>query len=396
LDSGDLGYLVDDELYLTGRVKDLIIRAGQNLHPSELEEAIGELEDVRKGCVAVFPASDHATGTERLVVLAETRAGDEAHSGIRRRVIETALDLVGTPPDEVVLAPPGTVPKTSSGKIRRATARERYERGQLTPTSYPPWRQLLRLTVTSLVPRARLAVRAAAVRLHGSVAWGLLALVAVVVWPLVAVLPGLERRWRVVCGAGHALLRLTGTPLTVEGRDRLPAEPPYVVAANHTSNLDALVLALVLPPPVVFAAVGELATNPLARVFLRRLEVYLVERGDRRRGREDAAALTDHARAGRVVAFFPEGRRSRSPGLERFHLGAFTVAADAGVPVVPLALRGTRTILPVGRRLARRGRIEVTVCEPVTTDTPGWAGAVELHHATRAAILRHCGEPDLG
>jgi acyl carrier protein len=397
LDTGDLGYLVDGELHLTGRVKDLIIRAGRNLHPSELEEAVGGLEDVRRGCVAAFPAADPRTGTERLIVLAETRAtSDAARREIDRRVRETSTDLLGAPPDEVVLAAPGTVPKTSSGKIRRATARARYERGGLAPATRPPWAQLLRLTATSLVARTRLAARATTTRLRGGLALGLFALSVLVVWPLVAALPGLDRRWRVVRGAGRLLLRATGTPLTVEGADRLPADRPYVVAANHASNLDALVVALVLPPPVVFAAIEGLAVNPLVRVFLRRLEVHLVERADRRRGPRDVAALTEAVRAGRVVAFFPEGRRSRSVGLERFRMGAFVVAADADAPVVPLALRGTRAILPAGRRLPRRGRIEVTVCEPLTTAEIGWEGAVTLHHATRAAILSRCGEPDLG
>jgi acyl carrier protein len=397
LDSGDLGYLVDGELHLTGRVKDLIIRAGQNLHPGELEEAVGDLQDVRKGCVAIFPATDRASGTERLVVLAETHATDhDVRADLRHRVTALATDLVGTPPDEVVLARPGTVPKTSSGKVRRATARERYERGQLEQASLPPWAQLLRLTATSLSPRVRSSMRALVARLHGARALALFALAALIVWPLVWVLPDLARRWQVVRRAGHVVLRLSGVRLTVEGTDHLVGEAPYVVATNHASNLDALVLALVLPPPVVFAAIEGVAVNPVVRVFLRRLNVHLVEGGDRRRGPRDAATLTDHVRAGRVVAFFPEGRRSHSAGLERFRMGAFTVAADAAVPVVPIAVRGTRAILPVGRVLPRRGPIEVTVCEPVRTSRTGWAGAVELHHATRASILRHTGEPDLG
>jgi acyl-CoA synthetase (AMP-forming)/AMP-acid ligase II len=77
LDTGDLGYIADGDLYVTGRVKDLIIRAGRNLHPEELEDAIGNLTGVRKGCVAVFASPDPEFGTERLVVLAETRETDD-------------------------------------------------------------------------------------------------------------------------------------------------------------------------------------------------------------------------------------------------------------------------------------------------------------------------------
>jgi 1-acyl-sn-glycerol-3-phosphate acyltransferase len=152
----------------------------------------------------------------------------------------------------------------------------------------------------------------------------------------------------------------------------------------------------VLPHRPVYSAVGGLADNPWVRVFLRRLDVRLVPRGDRRGGLAVTEELMGEVRAGRPVVFFPEGRRSTAPGLERFQLGAFTVAAETGVPVVPVALRGTRGLLPVGSRLPRRSSVTVTVEEPVTTEASGWDGAVDLQRATRRAILEHCGEPDAG
>ncbi len=397
LDSGDVGYLAAGELYLTGRVKDVIIRAGRNLHPPELEEAIGAIPGVRKGCVAVFPTTDPTVGTERLVVLAETRLTDvEEQVRLRRAINGAVTDLSGTPPDEVVLAPPGVVLKTSSGKIRRSEVRQRYERGQLGASNQAVWWQLLRVGATGLPARVRAGGTRAVEVVYGVYAGVLVRLLAAVVWVLVAVVPGARRRWQIVRGAGRLLLRLTGTRLSVEGAEHLPATGSYVVAANHASNLDPLVLIIALPEPAVFPATGGLAANPFARVLLRRLETHLVERGDRARGLEDSRALTGVVRSGRVVALFPEGRRSPGVGLEPFRMGAFVVAADAGVPLVPVALRGTRRILPVDRRMPRRGSITVTIAPAVSTAQSGWAGAIDLHAATRTAILRHCGEPDLG
>jgi acyl carrier protein len=396
LDSGDLGYLADGDLYLTGRVKDVIIRAGRNLHPAELEEVVGAVPGVRKGCVAVFPTTDPTVGTERLVVLAETRLTDAGEQIRLRRDVNGALvDLVGAPADEVVLAPPGVVPKTSSGKIRRAEARERYERGQLSASGHAVWWQLLRLAATGLPARVSRAASRALEAVYGVYASALFGLFAPVVWLLVVLVPGARRRWRIVGSAGRMLLRLSGIRLSVEGAENLPVGGRYVVVANHASNLDPLVLTVVLPEPAVFAAVGGLADNPFVRVFVRRLEAHLIEPGDRVRRLEDSRALTGTVGSGRVVAFFPEGRRSRGVGLEPFHMGAFVVAADAGVPVVPVALRGTRRILPVGRIMPRRGPIRVTIAPAVSAARSGWAGAVEMHAATRAAILRDCGEPDL-
>ena len=143
LNTGDLGYFAAGELYLTGREKDLIVRRGVNIHPAELEEAVANLPGVRKGGVAVFPATDRRTGSERLVVLAETRVTD---AGERKQIVAAitrlAADRIGMPPDDVVLAPPRSVLKTSSGKIRRTMSRELYEQGALGRTQRAPWWQV--------------------------------------------------------------------------------------------------------------------------------------------------------------------------------------------------------------------------------------------------------------
>jgi long-subunit acyl-CoA synthetase (AMP-forming) len=107
LNTGDLGYIAGGELFLTGREKDIIIRGGMNIHPQELEMAVARLPGVRKGGVAVFPASDARSGTERLVVLAETKLSEP---GPRNELMQTitalAATLLGAPADDVVLAPP--------------------------------------------------------------------------------------------------------------------------------------------------------------------------------------------------------------------------------------------------------------------------------------------------
>ncbi|MBX5460084.1 MAG: fatty acyl-AMP ligase [Steroidobacteraceae bacterium] len=138
LDTGDLGYLADGELYVTGRAKDIIIRCGHKIHPQELEECIARLPGVRKGGVAIFPATDPEHETERVVALVELQ---ERRLGLRNdltalrneltsQINHRALELIGMPVDEVVFVAPRTVLKTSSGKIRRTACREAYERGE--------------------------------------------------------------------------------------------------------------------------------------------------------------------------------------------------------------------------------------------------------------------------
>ncbi|MGB5110943.1 MAG: AMP-binding protein, partial [Mycobacterium sp.] len=381
LDTGDLGYIADADLYVTGRVKDLIIRAGRNLHPEELEEAIGSLAGVRKGCVAVFACPDPGGGAERLVVMAETRAtGDEASTALRTEIISTTVDLLGVAPDDVVLAPPRTVAKTSSGKIRRTASREIYQQGRVGARPPPLWWELARIRLRGAVQSLRRARNAVGAIAFAGYAWVLWVTLAVPVIVVLAVLPCAQWRRQTACGAVKVLARLTGTVITVHGLDRLPAEPSIVVA-NHPSWLDAVVLVTVLPPCFRFVAGEVLERQVLSGFVLKRLGTEFVERYEREQGVADTDRVVALVRAGQSLVIFPEGHLNRAPGLRTFHMGAFVAAARAGVPVVPIAIGGTRAMLRPGHRFPRRGAVGIAIGAPIRPVGPDWAAAVELQHA---------------
>ena len=119
--TGDVGGVVDGQLVLCGRRKDIVIVGGRNLHPDQVEHAVERVDGVRLGNVAAFGVPRH--GTEGLVVFAETRAPSTA---LRREIAAAALASVGVAPIDVRLLEPGTLPKTSSGKVRRQVARRSY------------------------------------------------------------------------------------------------------------------------------------------------------------------------------------------------------------------------------------------------------------------------------
>jgi len=394
LDTGDLGYLADADLYVTGRVKDVIIRAGRNLHPAELEEAVGDLAGVRKGCVAVFASPDPQGGPERLVVMAETRANGDARAALRSEIAATTADLLGVAPDDVVLAPPRTVPKTSSGKIRRAASRQVYETGKIGARPRALWWQLALLRLQGAVPSLRRVGRAATAVAFAAYTWVLYAVLALSVVVLLAVLPRAQWRWRVAKGAVRLLARLTGTAVSVLGRHRLPPGTSIVVA-NHSSWLDAVVLASVLPRSFCFVAGEVLQHQVLSGFALKRLGTLFVERYEREHGVLDTDRLVALVRAGRSLVIFPEGRLARAPGLRPFHMGAFIVAAESAVPVVPVAIRGTRAMLRPEHYFPRRGAIDIVIGEPVQPSGTDWAAAIELQRAARGAVLRLSGEPDV-
>jgi acyl carrier protein len=398
LDSGDRAYLAGGEIYLTGRVKDIIIRGGRNIYPHEVEDAVGAVAGVRRGCVAVFGSPDPDAGTERLVVLAETRqTAAPEHEALRARIVETTVAVLGEPPDEVVLAPPHTVLKTSSGKIRRAACRDLYEAGRAGSRGHSAWWQVVRLTADSLRLQAQRAAAAAAHFVYGLYAWLVFGLIAPPVWLLTANARDPAAAWRVNRRAAGIILRLVGVALTVRGVEHLP-RAPCVLAVNHASYLDGLALFAALPVHFGFVAKRELQDHLVARLYLRGLGVRFVERFEARQSVEDAGRLADAMKAGTALGFFPEGTFRRLPGLGAFHLGAFAAAVAAQMPVLPVAIRGTRSLLPDGEWLPRRGPIVVTIGDPIFPPAPvldAFAAAVALRDAAREHILAHCGEPDL-
>jgi 1-acyl-sn-glycerol-3-phosphate acyltransferase len=395
LDSGDYGYLAGGELYVSGRAKELIIRAGRNIYPYELEDAVGALPGVRKGNVAVFGSVDPEQGTERLIVLAETRLRHESkRAELRERIQALVTELTLTPPDEIVLAPPRSVLKTSSGKIRRAACRDLYERGEL-GRQRAPWVQLVRLAAAGTGPQLRRGWRSVRHVLYGAYAWGLLATFALPTWLAVLALREETSRRRVLAAAGRAVLHLTGGSLSVEGSEHLPQDGPCVVVANHASYIDSLVLSVVMPERFRFVAKRELVDQWFARLFLERLGTQFVERFDAAAGVRDAERVTRAVQDGAAMVFFPEGTFTRAPGLRPFRLGAFTAAVQAGAPVIPVAIQGTRSVLPAGHWLPRRAPIRVTFTPPLRPQGGDWRAALQLRDAARAQILRHCGEPDL-
>lgn len=394
LDTGDLAYIANGDLYLTGRIKDVVIRAGRNIYPHELEEVVGGIEGVREGGVAVFSSRDERMGTDRLVVMAETSVvAQEEQERLKTSVAEAAVALIELPPDDVVLVPPRTVPKTPSGKIRRAAARDLYESGELERRDRAVWLQLMRLTLASAVHRTRRAARRVLELGYAGYWWAVLIILGLVLWPLVLLLP--KRRWRHAAtrGAARWMLRLTGIPLSVDGA-ALPHSGVMIVA-NHASYLDGLVLAAALEGELTFIAKQELEHQLVAGPFLKRLGAIFVRRIDPRAGAEDTEKILRAARSGARLVTMPEGTFSRMPGLLPFRLGAFLVAAKAEIPVAPVTIRGTRMILRSDQWFPRRGEIFVHIADPVRADGTDFSAAARLRDRCRDIILQSSGEPDL-
>ena len=212
---------------------------------------------------------------------------------------------------------------------------------------------------------------------------------------VVILLPGRERRRRMAHWAGVQLFRLAGLPLRTQGLAHLPAEA-CIVAANHASYLDGVILTAALPPRFSFVIKHEMAAMPLVGWLLTRLGSEFVQRFDKKAAHSAANRLIQLARGGACLGVFPEGTFKLEPGLRPFHLGAFLTATRAGLPVVPVVIRGTRHILPAHSWWPWPGVIDVEILPPVSPGGRGGDDARELRGEVRARILAACGEPDAG
>lgn len=395
LDSGDRAYAADGEIYVTGRIKDIVIRGGRNLYPDELEEAVGAVPGIRRGCVAAFGVPDRALGTERLVIVAETRETVAAErERLRAAAAAAVFERLGEPPDEIVLAPPGSVLKTSSGKLRRAATRDAYVAGSLGRAAVAARWQVLRLVLGALPLLVQRLLDEARAWVYPAWSWTCFAVLAPLAWLCVAAAPQPALAWRIGRGFARLLLRACGVRLRVAGA-AIGGVQPAVLVANHASYLDGLMLMAALPDCHRFVAKRELADAFLARVFLQRIGAIFVERFAVQRSVDDTRRLVAAVAAGERLAVFPEGTFTAAPALLPFHLGAFVVAARTGARVIPVAIRGTRALLPAGRWAPRRGPVDVLVAAPLepARGEDVFAAALALRDAAHARIAELCGEP---
>lgn len=210
----------------------------------------------------------------------------------------------------------------------------------------------------------------------------------------VIIVPGETRRRRVARLGSHAFFTVCGLPPRIAGLENVP-EGPAVIVSNHASYLDGLLIQGALPPRFGFVIKGEMQSVPLIHMMLRRLGSIFVDRADPRGSSRDAMRIFRQVAKGRCMGFFAEGTFKREPGLRPFKMGAFITAARLGVPVIPMAIRGSRQILPARSWWPRWHRLEVEIGEPVIANGRERSDAIMLRDHARQAILSMLDEPDL-
>jgi fatty-acyl-CoA synthase len=401
LDSGDRAYLAGGEIFITGRAKDVIIKGGRNLSPHEIEEVVARVRGIRPGCVVAFGAPDRRSGTERLVIAAEVRNLADAKR-ITAEIARTVDAAMGLPPDAIELLAPRSIPKTSSGKLRRSETRRLYLDGKLGKKVAPPWIQVARVAGWSAAPRTWSFLRQATVELvhllYGTYALFVVGVLLILLWLAIAITPDRKRAARLLRAGARTMLFVAGIPVRVQGGDVLAeaCKGVCIFTPNHSSYVDLLVSLAVLPAGVRFVAKGEVLTMPFIGTMVRRTGQYAFDRSDSEARIELTKEVDEALERGESVAIYPEGTFTATTGIRPFHLGAFKAAAMTRRPICPVAMRGARKIMRDGTHLPRPGRVTVTFGPLLTPDPAAagdWREIVRLRDAAREIIARNAGEP---
>ncbi|HXJ06218.1 MAG TPA: AMP-binding protein [Candidatus Acidoferrum sp.] len=408
VNSGDRAYRANEEIYVTGRVKDIIIKGGRNLYPHEVEELAARAEGIRKGCIVTFGLKDEATGTEKLIVVAESRERDASRRAlIAAAVTEQVSQGLGLPPDRVEVIPPGSIPKTSSGKLRREETKRLYLAGKLSAGKVPAWVQITRLAASSGVRTAGgkiwSGVRRGLEIVYG-LYFGVVLLVWVVpTWTIVHFISDYRQAGRFTSAALKILFALIGCRVRVIGKEYVDSPGAKVYASNHTSYFDVLPLMLGLGVPYHFVSKMEVGGMPFIGTFLRQMRHMTFDRSDAQSRMQQSENMEKLLREGESIFVFPEGTFTGEDGVRPFQLGAFKAAVDAGAPIVPVSLAGTRRFLRDGQHLPRPTRVTITVSAPIyprasgdarkAEESSAWHELIRLRDTARETIARHSGEP---
>jgi len=229
--------------------------------------------------------------------------------------------------------------------------------------------------------------------------YGLYALLVFVLCALTAFLatvlvPHAALRHQLAAWASKAIFVLAGVPAKIQGLENVP-DGDAVVVANHASYVDGFLLKGYLPYRFSFVIKGEMRNIPFVHFLLRRAGAKFVERFDASGSARDARQIVKAARDGASLAFFPEGTFLHEPGIGRFHAGAFVSAVRGKLPIIPVAISGTRKMMPAGRFWPWPVRPQIEILAPITPDDPAFESHRLLAETARQRILAVLDEPDL-
>lgn len=394
-DSGDLAYRVDEDYFITGREKDLIIKGGRNLYPQEIEALVADVSGIRRGCVIAFGVLDEQSGTEQMIIAAEIKGERKGEGSFTEAIQKTLTEHLGTTADQILLLPPGAIPKTSSGKVRRNACKTMYLEKKLIRQQKSAFLQILTLGVFQTPSLLKNAFLKSFLGLW-AIWYGIVCLLTIFPnWIILHFIRSPRLANPITRTFARLFLWLMGIRISFKDKQYLDGNACSLLVSNHTSYLDVVLYTAFVKKPFRFVSKQEAFRSPLIGPFLKSNGHLGVERENAQQSLEDKKEIQACLEKDLSVLIFPEATFTRAIGLRPFRLGAFQLAAETQRPLIPMAIHGARKCLPCDRWLLRPGKITLTFGAPLYAQSREWQEVLRLKEETVAFIEKHCGEPRL-
>lgn len=393
-DTGDLGYLADEELFITGRKKDVIIKAGRNIYPEVIEELVGSIPGIRKGCVIAFGVEDTKLGTEKIIIVAETKESRKDKDKLSMIITEKVAASLGHPPDHIIFVAKRSIPKTSSGKLQRSTCKNAYLTGQLSKKYQSKHQQMAKLILSSFKKRSIHGLNKVFRFFYSLYVWLIVLITIFPAWLLILI-ASQKKAALILKYWTTFLFKMAFIPIKVINHAKTPSTTPIIYVANHCSYTDVFALHAILPPDTIYIGKKELAEFPLIGSVMKKLNYVFIDRLDFLKNIEDTKSIQTMLEDKKSILIFPEGSFSYASGLRPFKAGAFQIAVNTGSLIGPIAIKNTRKLLRDETFLFSRRPIILTFCELIKPKGADWHEVTRLRKAARKAIAEYCGEPPL-
>lgn len=188
------------------------------------------------------------------------------------------------------------------------------------------------------------------------------------------------RKW------SHSLVKLAGVTVVTKGEENIPSEGSVLFVSNHQGNFDIPLLLGYIEKPKAFIAKIELKKLPLIRTWMTHLKCVFMDRSDMRQSLKTINQAAEHLKEGYSMVIFPEGTRSKGNNLGEFKPGSLKLALKAGVPIVPITIRGSYKIMEQNGFIIKPAHVEITIHEPISTAGLTKEQAAELPETVRGII----------
>lgn len=395
LETGDLAYLDENEIFITGRQKEIIIKAGRNLSPHEIEKLAAEVPGIRKGCVIAFGVTDEKQGTEKIILVAETTLKKPSNAEqIKESIMTNMISTLDLALDQIILVPPQTIPKTSSGKLQRTACKKLFLSSKLSKSKLPWWLQFAKINLQSKLTQLGNSIKTM-LRFIYTCYTVLLLLISLPLVYLSTLLFSKKIVERVCHYWTRTLFFLAFCPIDIINEAELKKQKGIIFVANHTSNLDSLLFLAILPPGTRLVVKKELTQIPVLKTLLTKLDYIAIDREAFDVVSQGTQRIEQALSEKSNLLIFPEGTFSYAAGLRPFKLGAFKIAAETKTPLLPIATQGVRKILRGDEFLLTPHSIRITVGEPIKPHGTDWPELMRLKKEALLQIANACGEPTL-